>query len=89
MLPTRRSDVVSRVVDGEVVILDRPTGNVHRLNATASLIWDHCDGASTPADIAAHVAAHFDRTPDQVLGDVMETLANLEKLGLLAPRPGA
>ncbi len=85
MLPTRRPDVVSRVVDGEVVILDRPTGNVHRLNATASFIWNQCDGESTPADIASRVAESFDRSLDQVLGDVVETLANLEKLGLLAP----
>jgi PqqD family protein of HPr-rel-A system len=84
MLPTRRADLVTRTVDGEVVILDRATGNVHRLNATASFIWNHCDGTSTSAEIAARVATNFERTPEQVLADVTEALANLERLGLLA-----
>jgi hypothetical protein len=84
MLPTRRADLVRRVVDGEVVILDRATGNIHRLNATASFIWNQCDGTSTPADIAARLAASFDRAPEHVLGDVMTALADLERLGLLA-----
>jgi hypothetical protein len=83
MLPTRRADLVSREVEGEVVILDRATGHVHRLNPTASFIWNQCDGASTPAEIAARLATSFDRTPEHVLGDVTTTLADLTRLGLL------
>ena len=84
MPPTRRSDLVTRVVDGEVVILDRARRNIHRLNATASFIWSDCDGKSTASDIATHLAASFESTPDEVLGDVVEAIANLERLGLLA-----
>lgn len=85
MPPTRRAGLVSRVVDGEVVILDREAGNIHRLNATASFIWDQCDGKTTPTEIAERLAASFDGAPGQLLGVVVEAIADLERLGLLAP----
>lgn len=83
MLPTRRSDLETRTVDEEVVILDLANGNVHRLNATASLVWNHCDSRSTVADIAARLAARFQLTPDDVMNDVAAAIADLERLGLL------
>ena len=83
MLPTRRTDLETRIVDEEVVILDLANGNVHRLNATASLVWNDCDGHSTVADIAARLAARFQLTPDDVIADVTIALADLERLGLL------
>lgn len=84
MIPTRLPGLLSRTVDDEVVILDRQTGQVHRLNVTASCIWDLCDGANTPAQIADQLAARFSGTTDQVLEDVLTTISRLRDLGLLA-----
>jgi len=90
MLPMRRADLDTRTVDGEVVILDRAKGVIHRLNATASCIWHDCDGKSTATEIATRLAARVQSTPDEVLGDVIDAIANLERLGLLArPDKGA
>jgi PqqD family protein of HPr-rel-A system len=83
MPPEHSPGLVSRHVDGEAVVLDRDTGTVHRLNATATCIWDHCNGKNTPADIAAAVAAAFDSPPDDVLADTERTLADMRRLGLL------
>lgn len=47
--PTRRSNVYVRVVEGEVVMLDRQAGLIHQLNHTASHIWGLCDGQRTLA----------------------------------------
>jgi hypothetical protein len=71
-------------VNDEVVILNRETEQVHRLNVTASYIWDLCDGANTPEQIAAQMAAVFDRTEHQMIGDVRATIAQLRELGLIA-----
>jgi len=83
MLPTRRPDLLTRVIDGEVVILDQAAGKVHQLNATASCIWERCDGANSVADITAYVADCFDISVDAVSRDVATTLIELEQLGLL------
>lgn len=71
-------------MDNEVVILDRETGHVHRLNVTASYIWDLCDGTNTPDDIAASLASGFNQTTEHVLDDVHKALTSLRELGLLA-----
>jgi hypothetical protein len=84
MIPTRLPGLLSRTVDDEVVILDRQTGQVHRLNVTASFIWDLCDGANTPDQIADELAAAFSATTDQMIEDVRTTIAHLRELGLLA-----
>jgi PqqD family protein of HPr-rel-A system len=84
---TPRPDLTTCTVDGEVVILDRAAGLVHHLNATASQIWRSCEDARSVNDIAARVAACFEGEPDVVRQDVMRTLADLERLGLLVDRP--
>jgi hypothetical protein len=75
-------------VDDEVVILNRDTGQVHRLNLTASYIWELCDGTNTPDEIAARLAADFNTTTGHVLNDVIGALASLRDLDLLEPGEG-
>ena len=51
-----RPDLVTRTVDGELIILDRSTETVHHLNHTATYIWCACDGTHSADDIAASLA---------------------------------
>jgi hypothetical protein len=83
--PKRRSDVNVRVVDGEVVILDRQAELIHQLNHTASYIWDRCDGHSTAAEIATQLVTAFDVDASTAIHDVATTVSQLYRLGLLKP----
>jgi hypothetical protein len=87
MPKTRRPDLITCSVDGEVVILDRAAGFVHQLNSTASRIWSACDGGHEVHEIAARVAASFEGAPAAVLDDVIRALADFERLGLLVDGP--
>jgi hypothetical protein len=81
--PKRRVDVNVRMVDGEVVVLDRQSDLIHQLNHTASYIWDRCDGQSTVAEIANQLAAAFHVDADTAVLDVATTIRQLHSLGLL------
>ena len=88
LVPTPRPDLTTRVVDEEVVILDRANGMVHRLNATAAAVWKLCDGQRNVSGIADEIAAAFDGTPEDLRSDVSRTVADFEQLGLLSPTGG-
>jgi hypothetical protein len=83
MLPKQRSGLLTRIVDDEAVILDRDADNVHRLNITATMIWNQCDGEASSQAIAERVAADFGRAVEEVLPDVVGVLERFRVLGLL------
>ena len=83
----RRRDLVTRVIEGETVILDRMAEKVHRLNATASYIWTVCDG-HTAHDITASLLLQFDAPAETVLRDVDATLSEFRRLGLVSETLG-
>jgi len=85
MRPARRADLLTRIIDDEVIILDRERGQVHHLNVTASCIWNQCDGATSPDAIAGRLAAEFGREQHDLDADVATTLDEFRRLGLLEP----
>lgn len=82
-MPTRRPDLVTRIIDNETVILDQAAGKVHQLNAAASCVWSNCDGTRSQADIAARLAATFEISEERALLDAQKALGELQQLGLL------
>jgi hypothetical protein len=82
--PTRRRDIETRTVDHETVILDVARNRVHRLNPSASYIWECCDGQRSVPEIAVELAGAHALSVDQVLSDVQDTIAEFERLELLA-----
>jgi hypothetical protein len=84
----RRTDLLVRTIDGEIVILDKRARKIHQLNATASLIWQCCDGNNTADTIAATIAEHFACQIQTVVDDVRSTLRQLEVLGLIESSSG-
>lgn len=83
MLPRQAPHVSTKEIDGQTMILDRQHGKLHELNATASFIWQCCDGHTPISDIVSATARSFDVNPAVVEQDVMKTLQNLEKLRLI------
>lgn len=71
----------------EVILFDVAGSRVHRLNSSASYIWQCCDGQTSAEDIAARLAAAHALPPDKVLNDVQKTLAEFDHLGLTADSP--
>ena len=79
----RRSGLLVRSVEGDVVVLDRREEKIHQLNATAAFIWERCDGRHSVDDIARGLATHFDADFGLVKGDVAGVVLKLQDLGLL------
>ena len=83
--PQARPDVDTRAMaDGSCLVIDGATGTNHAINATAAFVWERCDGAHTPAQIARELLEAFDAPADGVQGDVKAILAQFSQLGLLA-----
>lgn len=85
--PRRLTDLWHREQEG-VYILDPHGGLIHRLNETASRMWELCDGSSDIATMAARLAAELGGTQAEAAAALTNLLGQLEKLGLLAPAPG-
>ena len=47
-------------LDGEAVIYDEDTTDLHHLNPTATVVFGLCDGTSTMEEISADIADAFD-----------------------------
>jgi hypothetical protein len=83
--PRQKVDVKSRLVDGELVILDRNGGLVHQLNRTATYIWERCNGEHSIGEIGTQVCEMFEIDRETALRDVIESVRQLLKVGLLQP----
>ena len=77
------SDVVSREIGGEIIIVPLASGvadlekELFTLNPTGLSIWTKLDGSRTVAEVAHEVARDFDAPEDTVRADVIELLAEL------------
>lgn len=81
--PVRRSDLLYREVDNEIVVLDRHSEKIHQLNESAAYIWKHCDGRHSAPEIARLLTEVYDIPVSVAEPDVMRTVNDLAMLGLL------
>lgn len=80
----RRRDDVDLVEHGDQTLLLLPGEDVaHVLNPTARALWDLCDGATRPDEMAAAVCEVFDVAPRDAERDVAAALSRLAEAGLL------
>ena len=53
MVPQAQNErLVVQQMGDETVIYDEQRNHIHRLNQTAAIVWRHCDGRRTAADLA-------------------------------------
>ena len=57
--PKVRDDLTVVELDGEAVIYDEETAELHHLNPTATIVFGLCDGTATMAEIAADISEAF------------------------------
>jgi hypothetical protein len=71
--PLRRDGFLTQKLDDEIVLFDPDQTQALCLNATASLIWGLCDGATTVAEMVQLLRDAFPDAPD-LAKDVCEAL---------------
>lgn len=84
MICTPRADLVCRIVEGEVVILDKLSGKIHQLNSTASFVWHRLDGHTSLAAIVSDMVQEFDVEFEIARADVARVVADLARAKLIA-----
>jgi hypothetical protein len=81
--PKQRSDLNVRIIDGEMLILDRRGALIHQLNKTASVAWEHCDGNYSIEDIVNRFIELYEVEPETAIKDVTKVVAQFRDLHLL------
>ena len=81
--PSDNDALVFREVDGEILVLDNRSSQIHQLNGTASFIWQACRQSSSEQDIADAFAAAFHVDEETARSDVANTVQRLRLLNLV------
>ena len=71
----RRNRLVRKELGRETLVYDQSSDQAHCLNATAALVWAHCDGLTTVAEMARLLEDEM-KTPlaDEVVWCALEQL---------------
>jgi hypothetical protein len=83
LLPTRSADITLQRIGPEAILYDQRHGRAHVLNASATRIWELCDGHATLDDIVSTVAAAYSMPPAAVHDDVVSIVSTFRALGVL------
>jgi hypothetical protein len=83
--PSARGRTEAAAVGDEVFVCRG--GRIHRLNATAALVWSGCDGVDDLDTLVARLATEFDVDPDSLRGDVHRAVTELEAADLVGIGP--
>jgi coenzyme PQQ synthesis protein D (PqqD) len=79
----RASNVVSRAVSDEVVLLDLATERYLALDEVGARVWSLLDGEHSRDHIADALAVEYEAPIQQITADVDAFLAQLSTLGLV------
>jgi len=87
LLPKARRDKLTvRQLPDETLVYDHVAAKAHCLNQTASLVWKHCDGQTTIAELAVMLQRELGVTANEAL--VHLALEKLARRRLLETIPG-
>jgi hypothetical protein len=77
------ADVVSRVLDGEAVLLDLASGRYLGLNEVATRVWELLGQGQTVGAVRAALLAEFQVPADVLERDLANLLADLQARALI------
>jgi hypothetical protein len=86
--PQVRSDLDIAEVDGEAVVYDPRTQELHYLNYSAALVFGFCDGTVTAGEIASGIADAYEVPADEVRQQVDGLLRDIRRKKLLVTGSG-
>ncbi len=81
----RSDDIVSREIEGEVIIVPLVAGigdaedELYTLNETGKAVWNRLDGARTLEGIAAGLVEEFDAPLEEIERDVAGLITELAR----------
>lgn len=78
----RTTDLEIQDLTDEVLVYDTKRHHAHCLNRLAALVWRHCNGHTTHAEMAMHLHKHLGVPADTHLIEV--ALQDLHEAGLLS-----
>ena len=81
----RRSGLTTVELDGEAVIYDDSSGELHHLNPTATIVFGLLDGTATIRELSSDIAEAFGMPPEEIEPQLRSLLRRFRKAGLLEP----
>ena len=81
--PVICADLNVKSIDGETVILNRSTNQIHTLNATASFIWNMLEQQSDLDLIAKQLTESYEITLEAASTDLQTILNEWSELNLI------
>lgn len=82
-MPAARMDLATESVNDDLLILDKTTGMLHKLNHTASIVWLGIIDGLNSQKIASRIVESFDVSVDRALRDIELIISQFESLNLL------
>ncbi|HEX6208408.1 MAG TPA: PqqD family protein [Actinomycetota bacterium] len=85
-----RVPTVSELEVGEGLILYVEEADlIHRLNASAALVWRLFDGVATAGQLSREIAEEYELDVDEVSIQIASLVGELDALGLVSGQPEA
>jgi PqqD family protein of HPr-rel-A system len=81
--PKTRTDLTVVELDGEAVIYDEQTADLHHLNPTATIVFGLCDGTATMAEMATDISEAFGVPAPEVETQVRSLIRRFRRAKLL------
>ncbi|MCX7706803.1 MAG: PqqD family protein [Anaerolineae bacterium] len=85
-IPVHAPGVISRLMDGEAVLVHPAQGKVRVLNRVGARIWELVDGSRDLAAVAEAIAAEYDISPERAQADVSAFCEDLVSRGVMVVR---
>ena len=88
----RSEDVVSREIEGDVIIVPLTAGigdaddELYSLNETGRSVWQKLDGQRTLSEVATALGHEFDASQAELEADVLGFAGEMVRRGILAIR---
>jgi len=85
MKPKVKDQLDSIVIEGQSVVYDDSTGDVHLLNPAATAVFQLCDGGATVKELARDIAEVCELAVDEVEAHVRAVIKEFKRMGLIEP----
>src|SRR5678816_625251 len=80
--PTRKPAILKQGDPGRLILFNSDDKQYFALDEIGSVVWEHCDGAHTAAEIITHIFDQYDAPRDTIQNDLAELIAEFASKNL-------